>query len=110
MAGEHHPHSRTARSGQGHATAPDNTLSTGDLTANADLHVIYEEGGGLAVAQICQLDGDGQIVCMLHDQVLRAVMEFSRASSDRMVRLRRPSGQTGTRAVAGNRARYIAIR
>jgi hypothetical protein len=50
MAGEHHPHSNTARGGQGEATALDNAVSAGNLAANADLHVIYKEGSGLAVA------------------------------------------------------------
>jgi hypothetical protein len=66
MAGEHNPHSNATRSRQGHATALDNAISAGNLAANTDLHVIYQEGGGLAVAQICELDWDRQIVCMLH--------------------------------------------
>ena len=55
MAGEHDPHSNTARSGQGDVTTLDNTVSAGNLAANTDLHVIYEEGSGLAVTQICGL-------------------------------------------------------
>jgi hypothetical protein len=56
MAGEHHPHPKTARSGQSDATALDNAVSANNLAANTDLHVIYKEGSGLAVAQICELD------------------------------------------------------
>jgi hypothetical protein len=66
MAREHHPHSNTARSGQGGATTLDNAVSAGNLAANTHLHVIYKEGSGLAVAQICELDWNGQIVCILH--------------------------------------------
>lgn len=56
MAGEHHPHPKTARSGQSDATALDNAVCANNLAANTDLHVIYQEGSGLAVAQICELD------------------------------------------------------
>jgi hypothetical protein len=66
MASEHHPHSETTRGGQGDATALDNAVSAGNLATNADLHVIYNQGSGLAVAQIRELDWDRQIVSILH--------------------------------------------
>src|ERR1700722_13656522 len=75
MAGEHHPHPKAARSGQSDATALDNAVSANDLAANTNLHVIDEEGSRLAVAQICELDGDRQIVCVLHGSALRGTME-----------------------------------
>lgn len=81
MASEHHPHSGTTSSGQRDATALDNTICACDLAANSDLHVVYEEGSGLAITQICHLHRDEQIACVLHG-------------------VRVSEGQTGTRAEA----------